>query len=79
MSGGYVDQYDLCALLRNPTKIMARNCYINQIKYWFQVGPDHISGPKFRSADRYIETDRRVAEIATLYANIEVYTPRELC
>lgn len=39
MSGGYVDQDDLEKLLANPTKTTAKNCLINQITYWFEVGP----------------------------------------
>lgn len=40
MTGGYVDSEDLNRLLKNPTKAMARRCYVNQIWYWFQKGPD---------------------------------------
>jgi len=43
MTGGYVDQHDLAALLRSPTKTTARRCYVRQIDYWFQVGPDSAS------------------------------------
>ena len=40
MTGGYVDQDDLHNLLRAPTKVTAKKCYLKQIYYWFQVGPD---------------------------------------
>lgn len=39
MTGGYVDQEDLSKLLRNPTKRTATACLLDQIRYWFQVGP----------------------------------------
>ena len=41
MTGGYIDQDDLDKLLKNPTKDTARNCYIDQIVYWFEKGPEH--------------------------------------
>lgn len=40
MTGGYVDQDDLERLLRSPTKATARQCYENQIAYWFSFGPE---------------------------------------
>ena len=40
MTGSYVDQNDLHRLLCNPTKATARDCYSDQIGYWFRVGPD---------------------------------------
>lgn len=40
MTGAYVDQEDLAKLLRSPTKETAAKCYIAQIEYWFQRGPD---------------------------------------
>ena len=40
MTGGYVDSKDLDRLLKSPTKRTARECYIDQIVYWFGVGPD---------------------------------------
>ena len=39
MSGAYVDQDDLEALLKSPTKATARQCLVKQIEYWFQTGP----------------------------------------
>lgn len=39
MTGGYVDQEDLSKMLRNPSKTTARQCLINQIAYWFEIGP----------------------------------------
>ena len=59
MTGGYVDQGDLAKLLRNPTKATARDCYVSQIVYWFQIGPDG-SAP----AGDLIALDPMVAEIA---------------
>lgn len=61
MTGGYVDQEDLDKLLKRPTKATARDCYQNQIRYWFDVGPD--------PADRGDEwkTDPKVADIAERY------------
>ena len=43
MTGAYVDQDDLEALLKSPTKATARQCLIKQIEYWFQTGPDDRS------------------------------------
>jgi hypothetical protein len=40
MTGAYVDQGDLAKLLRSPTKATARDCYCDQIRYWFEAGPD---------------------------------------
>lgn len=40
MTGGYVDQDDLAKLLRSPTKATARDCLVDQIIYWFSVGPE---------------------------------------
>ena len=40
MTGAYVDQDDLDRLLKSPTKAMARKCYMAQIHYWFDAGPD---------------------------------------
>lgn len=59
MTGGYVDQEDLAKLLRSPTKATARDCYVSQIIYWFQVGPDDGEGAQYS-----IENDPEVAEIA---------------
>ena len=58
MTGGYVDQGDLAKLLDNPTKATARECLVNQINYWFEVGPEH-HGP---TGDWYL--DRKLLEIA---------------
>lgn len=44
MTGGYVDQDDLEALLRRPTKEEAARCLRSQITYWFEVGPDSFYG-----------------------------------
>jgi|GEM_PF-3600081 len=40
MTGGYVDSEDLERLLKTPTKVMAAKCYADQIRYWFDAGPD---------------------------------------
>ncbi len=40
MTGGYVDQDDLDKLLASPNKRTAKNCFISQIEYWFQVGTE---------------------------------------
>ncbi|MBS3648776.1 hypothetical protein KEU06_09180 [Pseudaminobacter sp. 19-2017] len=65
MTGGYVDQTDLAKLLKKPTKTTARNCYIDQIEYWFQVGPDrNFQG---MSKELIIETDPAVREIGERY------------
>lgn len=42
MTGGYVDQEDLWKLLRSPNKATARDCLVDQINYWFDVGPDGL-------------------------------------
>jgi len=59
MTGGYVDQDDLKCLLERPTKACARDCYLKQIGYWFQVGPDVRK-------DDWTE-DREVEAIARAY------------
>lgn len=40
MTGAYVDQDDLSQLLKSPTKATARDCLVDQIVYWFDVGPE---------------------------------------
>ena len=44
MTGGYVDSDDLKKLLENPTKATATQCFSDQIRYWFRVGPDTVFG-----------------------------------
>lgn len=61
MTGGYVDQDDLTKLLRSPTKATARDCLVNQIIYWFQVGPDNLG---YTPIDRH---DPILIEIAERY------------
>ena len=56
MTGGYQDQNDLHRLLKQPTRAMARDCYVDQIEYWFQAGPD--------TQDDDWSTDPKVQEIA---------------
>lgn len=62
MTGGYVDQDDLAALLRSPTKATARECYISQIKHWFSVGPDTSGGGR-----RACLSDPKLLEISERY------------
>lgn len=60
MTGGYVDSDDLEKLLKRPTKTAARDCYVDQIYYWFEAGPeDH--GDKWKS-------DPHTTEIAGRYS-----------
>ena len=44
MTGGYVDQEDLAKLLKTPTQACARDCYVSQICYWFEAGPESDRG-----------------------------------
>lgn len=64
MTGGYVDQEDLDRLLKSPTQATARDCYISQIDYWFQEGPQE-GGHAER--DRLMDEDVRVQEIHSRY------------
>jgi hypothetical protein len=67
MTGGYMDQDDLKKLLRNPTKATARECYVDQIHYWFQVGPDGTGGSRRGHGlgeGRVPWHDKKVREIA---------------
>lgn len=57
MTGGYVDSEDLDRLLRSPTKSTARACYVDQIEYWFDVGPEDKDPDTWRR-------DPKVREIA---------------
>ena len=59
MTGGYIDQDDLAALLSNPTKATAARCYGNQIRHWFHAGPE----PSGKGSDGW-KTDPEVAAIA---------------
>jgi hypothetical protein len=59
MTGGYVDQGDLEKLLRSPTKPTAKECYCNQIRYWFGARPDDNADP-----GEVPWHDERVREIA---------------
>lgn len=61
MTGGYTDQEDLERLLHNPTKSTARDCYVSQIIYWFQVGPTDKDGD---GPTEVPWEDPRVVEIA---------------
>lgn len=66
MTGGYVDQEDLRILLSNPSKVTARDLLINQIEYWFEVGPDtQASSRKSKeSLETLLREDREVLKIA---------------
>lgn len=61
MTGGYVDQGDLERLLKKPTKVTARDCYADQICYWFQHGVDGEEGidPDFKDDPMVIEIAER--------------------
>ena len=62
MTGAYVDSEDLEKLLKSPTKKTAKDCLCRQIKFWFEIGPDVMSGTS--DPQHWIETDERVADIA---------------
>ena len=66
MTGAYVDQDDLAALLRKPTKATARDCYCFQIDYWFQKGTDPVDG----NAETWSQ-DPEVWEIAERHCMLE--------
>lgn len=59
MTGAYVDQDDLAALLKSPTKNTAEKCLKRQIDYWFDVGPDDGSTAPDPSDERLIEIAER--------------------
>ena len=67
MTGGYVDQDDLERLLDKPTKATAMHCFINQIIYFLQVGPEDSSDE--------LKSDGRILEIADRYGvdHSEIY------
>lgn len=69
MTGGYVDQKDLWALLKSPTKQTARKLYVQQIQYWLQVGPD----PHLTKYNNSWTTDPKVSAIAKRYDCVESY------
>ena len=58
MTGMYVDQDDLAALLKSPSRFTAMTCYSNQIQYWFEVGPE------YDCVDLSWHTDVKVKDIA---------------
>ena len=60
MTGAYVFQEDLRKLLEKPTKACARQCYIRQIVYWFQAGPDGTESEDWK-------TDLKVKCMAVRY------------
>ena len=62
MTGGYQDQEDLHKLLRNPTKATARDCLVDQILYWFRVGPERGNLDDWKAPP-----DARLVEIADRY------------
>ncbi len=65
MTGAYVDQTDLWRLLKSPTKATARNCYVDQIHFWFENGCDCGCTPT--NAEDLMD-DVMVAEIAARYS-----------
>lgn len=71
MTGGYVDQEDLARLLTNPTKATARDCYCDQIAFWFQNGPDTSGGSGSTKARDHIESNPKVREIAIRHSIID--------
>ena len=71
MTGGYVDQEDLDKMLKSPTKKTARQCLSDQIRYWFEVGPD-----KFDFSGSFLECAELHPEILEIQ---ERYGARVLC
>lgn len=74
MTGGYEDQNDLARMLKSPTKGTARDCYVDQIVYWFEKGPADVNGSMCENADqrrrevtRLMKEDDRVDEIYLRY------------
>lgn len=78
MTGGYVDQEDLKRLLKSPTKKTARDCLVEQIRYWFQVGIDAaardsyefchlVSDRNWNSIAPLLDVDERIKEIHERY------------
>ena len=68
MTGGYVDQEDLKRLLKTPTKAMAAECYVNQIIYWFEKGPDlSCDDRQKRGKPPFYRNDTTVKKIAKRY------------
>lgn len=55
MTGGYVDQDDLDRLLKKPTEATARDCYADQIRYWFQRGPEVGDPDQIREDDELVQ------------------------
>ena len=53
MTGGYVDQDDLAALLKSPTKSTAKRCLVDQMRHWFSAGTD--AGMPNWSGDEVVE------------------------
>lgn len=73
MTGAYVDSQDLAKLLKSPTKATARDCYVNQIHHWFDVGPDGTTSGGRIPTDpaHWIANDETVREIAIRHGVIE--------
>lgn len=65
MTGGYVDSEDLDKMLKSPNKKTAKECMINQIVYWLDVGTEQDG---LHSASKYINSDDRVNEINERYS-----------
>jgi len=75
MTGGYVDSKDLKRLLDSPTKTTAKCCLMDQIRYWFQVGPEDgdFSPRTWESVElpRLLAAHPWLAEIAERYGAID--------
>lgn len=68
MTGGYVDQDDLYALLHSPSKTTARKCLESQIRYWFQAGP--AKEDRMPTVAQIIQDNPAVREIAEDYGYV---------
>ena len=71
MTGGYVESDDLDKLLISPTKKTARECYMEQIVYWFQKGPDPYLNDGDWRADPAVKeiADRHNCDLPVPYDN----------
>lgn len=71
MTGGYGEGEAMNSLLKNPTKSNAYEILVDQIHYWFQVGPDMGNSDDHSAGENIDFDDPIVTEIANRY-NIEV-------
>lgn len=67
MDGGYEQSRDLFKLLKKPNKSQARQCLINQMRYWFEVGPESFQGGKSNSELEEALKDCKVRAIKEKY------------